>query len=391
MSEPSESALLPAGLRDVLPPDAAYEAEVIERLIAGFARHGYARVKPPLVEFEDSLLAGPGAAVAGQTFRLMDPVSHRMMGLRADVTTQVARIAMTRLAKAPRPLRLSYAGQVLRVRGTQLRPDRQIAQVGVELIGAPDGPEADAEVVMLAGEALTGIGVEAPTVDLNFPPMGPSVCAGLGLDADQAARLRAPLDRKDEAAVVEAAGPAAAALRALLRAAGPADEALAALGAIALPDAAAAARDRLVAVVALVREAAPALTLTIDPLERRGFEYHTGISFSLFAAGVRGELGHGGRYLAGDAAAGDRCQPATGFTLYLDSVLRALPGPKPDPRLFVPHGTPAAEAARLRAQGWVTVSGLTAVQDPRGEAARLGCSHCYVAGEAIALAGAAIA
>ncbi len=191
MSEPSESALLPAGLRDVLPPDAAYEAEVIERLIAGFARHGYERVKPPLVEFEDSLLAGPGAAVAGQTFRLMDPVSQRMMGLRADVTTQVARIAVTRLAKAPRPLRLSYAGQVLRVRGSQLRPDRQIAQVGVELIGAPDGPEADAEVVMLAGEALTGIGVEAPTVDLNFPPMAPSVCAGLGLDADQAARLRA--------------------------------------------------------------------------------------------------------------------------------------------------------------------------------------------------------
>ncbi len=383
MSEPSESALLPAGLRDVLPPDAAYEAEVIERLIAGFARHGYQRVKPPLVEFEDSLLAGPGAAVAGQTFRLMDPVSQRMMGLRADVTTQVARIAMTRLATAPRPLRLSYAGQVLRVRGSQLRPDRQIAQVGVELIGAPDGPEADAEVVMLAGEALGGIGVEAPTVDLNFPPMAPSVCAGLGLDAVQAARLRAPLDRKDEAAVMAAGGPAAAALQALLRAAGPADQALDALAAIALPDAAAAARDRLAAVVALLRRSVPALTLTVDPLERRGFEYHTGVGFSLFAAGVRGELGHGGRYLAGDA--GDRWQPATGFTLYLDSVLRALPSPESEPRLFVPHGTPAAEAARLREQGWITVSGLTVVEDPRCEAARLGCSHCYLAGEAIAL------
>ena len=83
-------------------------------------RFGYQRVKPPLLEFEDSLLAGSGAAVAEQTFRLMDPDSQRMMGLRADTTPQVARIATTRLAGAPRPLRLSYAGQCLRVRGSQL-------------------------------------------------------------------------------------------------------------------------------------------------------------------------------------------------------------------------------------------------------------------------------
>ena len=110
-----------------------------------FAAHGYQRVKPPLLEFEDSLLAGSGAAVAEQTFRLMDPDSQRMMGLRADTTPQVARIATTRLADAPRPLRLSYAGQCLRVRGTQLAPDRQIAQAGIELIGhdSPGGRRRD--------------------------------------------------------------------------------------------------------------------------------------------------------------------------------------------------------------------------------------------------------
>src|SRR3546814_4732936 len=83
------------------------------------------------------------------TFRLMDPVSQRMMGLRADMTPQVARIATTRLKKAPRPLRLCYGGQVLQVRGSQLRPERQFAQAGVELIGAPE-ESADAEVVLLA-------------------------------------------------------------------------------------------------------------------------------------------------------------------------------------------------------------------------------------------------
>src|SRR5271155_427425 len=139
---PSDSdarrALLPAGLRDGLPPDAAQRAAVIERLIAEFGAHGYERVEPPLVEFEDSLLpakasGGPGGGP--EIFRLMDPLSQRMMGVRADMTIQVARIATTRLASRPRPLRLSYAGDVLRVKGTQLRPERQFVQVGAELIG----------------------------------------------------------------------------------------------------------------------------------------------------------------------------------------------------------------------------------------------------------------
>ena len=125
-----QPALLPAGLRDLLPPDAETEASAVEALMDVFAAHGYQRVKPPLLEFEDSLLAGSGSAVAEQTFRLMDPDSQRMMGLRADTTPQVARIATTRLANAPRPLRLSYAGQCLRVRGSQIAPDRQIASGG---------------------------------------------------------------------------------------------------------------------------------------------------------------------------------------------------------------------------------------------------------------------
>jgi ATP phosphoribosyltransferase regulatory subunit len=147
-------ALLPAGLSDLLPPDAETEAASVGALMEVFAAHGYQRVKPPLLEFEDSLLAGSGAAVAEQTFRLMDPDSQRMMGLRADTTPQVARIATTRLANEPRPLRLSYAGQCLRVRGSQIAPDRQIGQAGIELIGH-DSPEADAEIVLVAAEAAS--------------------------------------------------------------------------------------------------------------------------------------------------------------------------------------------------------------------------------------------
>ena len=146
-------------MRDALPPDAAHEAAIVERLLHVLGAHGYERVDPPLVEFEDSLLEGAGKGVALATFRLMDPVSQRMMGVRADITPQVARIAATRLSKAPRPLRLAYAGPVLRVRGDQLRPERQFHEVGVELIGT-DRAEADSEVIALAAEALIAIGAQ---------------------------------------------------------------------------------------------------------------------------------------------------------------------------------------------------------------------------------------
>ena len=107
------------------------------------------------------------------TFRLMDPVSQQMMGLRADITMQIARIAASRLTNSPRPLRLCYAGDVFRVKGAQLRPERQFTQVGFELIGAPSAA-ADVEAVLLAAGALRDAGVQRLSVDLSSPTLVPS-------------------------------------------------------------------------------------------------------------------------------------------------------------------------------------------------------------------------
>ena len=372
MTVVADKALLPAGLQDVLPPNAAFEADTVERLVAGFGRRGYERVKPPMIEFEDALLAGAGAALAQQTFRLMDPVSQRMLGLRADMTTQVARIAASRLARAPRPLRLCYAGQVLRVKGTQLRPERQFAQVGAELIGS-DSERADAEALVMAVEGLADVGVPRLSVDLNLPPLVGALAQGLALDADTQERLRQALDRKDAAAVDELAGAHGELFRGLLRASGPAERALERLAALDLPEAVRGEADRLRRVVTLVQAAAPDLTLTVDPVEHRGFEYHTGVTFTIYARGVRGELGRGGRYAT--EAAGGAGEPATGFTLFMDSVMRALPKPPPAARVYVPADAPAERAAALRRDGWVTVEGLEPAADPAGEARRLSCQH----------------
>ena len=155
----SSASLLPNGLIDLLAPNAENEARTIAAFMAEFASFGYARVKPPLVEFEESLLGeGPGQKLARQTFRMMDPVSQKMMGVRADVTAQIARIATSRLAGEERPLRLSYAADVLRVNGTQLRSERQFCQVGCEMIGT-DTLMADVEMPLVALKALSSVGL----------------------------------------------------------------------------------------------------------------------------------------------------------------------------------------------------------------------------------------
>ena len=379
MNDIANRALLPAGLRDILPPDAAYEAEVVHTLMSRFAGHGYERVKPPLIEFEDSLLTGSGAATASQTFRVLDPLSHHMMGVRADMTIQVARIATTRLADAARPLRLSYAGQVLRVKGTQLRPERQVGQAGLELIGA-QAPAGDAEVIVLAVEALEALGLAGISVDLSLPTLVPALFP----DGVVPAALREPLDHKDPSAVTHAAAAAgldglAATLCALLEASGPAGPAAAKLAAIPLPPAAAAERDTLAALLPMLAEAAPTLTVTIDPVENRGFHYHTGLSFTLFSRQAAGEMGRGGRYLAAEK------EPATGVTLFLDTVLGALPGPVRPRRVYLPVGTARDLGDELRVLGFVTIAGLRPVDDAIAEARRLGCGHAMIAGQLAAI------
>ena len=212
--------------------------------------------------------------------------------------------------------------------------------------------------------------MENLSVDINLPTLVPALCRALDLDEETQIALRAALDSKDAAAVAAVGGQAAEWLGALLRSTGPVDKALPALRGLDLPAAAVVECDRLEEVVGQIREAAPDLTLTVDPVEHRGFEYQTGLSFTVFARGVRGEMGRGGRYHVAQSG-----EPATGFSLFLDSVLRALPHPDNGRSLFLPYGTQAARGAALRGEGWITVAGLASESDPAAGARRLGCTH----------------
>lgn len=408
----AQRALLPAGLQDVLFPDAAFEALVSESLVNFFAVNGYDRIAPPLIEFEETLLSDSGAATAMQVFRFMDPMSRRMMAVRADMTPQIARIAVTRLANFPRPLRLGYAGHVLRVKGTQFRPERQSIQAGAELIGSAS-PEADVEVISLMACALAELGIHDVSVDINLPTLVPAILTDFGIERMVAERLRKAIAYKDSTAlsVEKESKHAVSILNALVSICGPVDQAVIALAKLDLPPVASFERDSILQVAHLLRIRVPNLTVTVDPAEHRGFEYHTGVSFAIFARSTQGELGRGGRYLVRSQKKSDREEatnvltapsieePAVGATLCVNAVLDALNRQNRENtyqksrereqtahrRLLIPAGTPRVIVRLMQAAGWITVITFDSVAEITAEAKRLGCSHILVEGRPISV------
>ena len=374
----SDQVLLPAGLADLLPPDAEREEAASRALVDVFRSHGYEAVRPPLLEFEASLTAGLGAAGAGSTFRLMDPHSQRMLGVRADITPQIARIASTRLAAAERPLRLCYAGDVLRVNASANRGERQVRQIGAELIGCP-GADADVEILLLTIGALGTLGIERFTIDLTCPNLVPAVMESAALGPDLRAELEDALRRKDVSALRGVSGDGPRVLAELAAAAGPVEEAEGRLRAIDLPERAAAVRDRALDVLARLRSLAPAVALTLDPVENRGFGYYAGVGFAVFAPGARREIAFGGRY---------RISPdetAFGVSFFTDSLLRVAAGPAPAQRVLVPRAEDPAVAAALRRDGWIAIVDLLGPGDAEA-ARRARCTHVLRDGAPVPLA-----
>ena len=341
------NALLPTGFRDRLPPEADASARLVRVILDRIASYGYERVQTPLAEFEVSLTEALGTS-SRDLLRFVDPVSGETMAVRSDITGQIGRIARSRMAHHPRPLRLSYAGPVVKLRSTQLRPEREMMQVGAELIGL-DTIQAASEVINVAIEALKMAGVTDITLDLTLPDL----IDALAPDCD-VALLKARLDAKDAAGVPPAYTP-------LIAAAGPFETAIVRLQAFDKSRVLASRLDALEAIVA----ALPAdIKVTLDPTERHGFEYQTWLGFSLFSGAASGEIGRGGSYLIGD-------EPAIGFSAYIDPLIDAGLAQAERRRLFLPLGTAPETAAKLRSEGWITVAALS--EDDSADAQI--CSH----------------
>jgi len=310
--------VLPEYIDDILPA----EAEVIEgirrTLLDHFKAHGFRLVQPPLVEHLDSLLTGTGHDLELQTFKVTDPLSGRLLGVRADITPQVARIDAHLLNEAG-VTRLCYAGSVLRTVASGLAQSREVLQIGAELYGdAQIG--ADQEVLSLLLSSLAAVSVRGLHLDLGHVGVYRALANGARIVGDGGdSELFAALRNKDVPTVTELAGKLPAAWRdafALLPTLyGPAQEVLAAARE-RLPDTPAIA-GALGALATLAQCALPHVdAVHIDLADLRGYHYQTGASFSVFTAGEPNTIGRGERY-DGIGKAFGRARPATGFTLDL--------------------------------------------------------------------------
>ncbi|MFT4055390.1 MAG: ATP phosphoribosyltransferase regulatory subunit [Novosphingobium sp.] len=367
--------LLPEGLGDRLPQQ-AWASQTVRRAAHDvLASHGYARVETPVLEFEKALAHRMAGVQVRRMFRFVDPVSMRMLALRSDITAQVARIAATGLAQAPRPLRLSYSGQVVTIKGDGLDPARERLQLGAELVGA-DSTEAVAEIVELAIETLRAAGATGVSVDFTLPDLVDTLSAGaLPLPSMNIEAVRQMLDAKDAGGLVDAGGEA---YLPLLYAVGPFDSAIEQLAAF---DVGGVLASRIAALRAIAARVSGKARLTLDPSERHGFEYQSWFGFTIYADGVPGSLGRGGTYsILGQT--GRNPEAATGFSLYPDPLIESLSAAAGEERrLFLPLGHDREVASRQRAIGWVTVAALSEEDD----ALALGCSHKLEGGEAVAL------
>jgi len=315
--------LLPDGIEEVLPPEAARIEVVRRQMLDLFQRWGYEFVVTPHIEFLESLLTGAGQDLDLRTFKVTDPLSGRLIGFRADITPQVARIDAHTLRREG-PSRLCYAGSVLHAQPRALSTSRSPIQLGAELYGDAS-PASDVEVIGLMLEVLERVAVPDVHMDLGHVGIYRGLARAAGLSGEVEQQLFDALQRKavDEVEALTTPLPEAQAsmLRALAELCGGRE--VLDLAQACLVDAPAevhAALDELIAIADALDVRYPELPLYFDLSELRGYHYHTGVVFAAFVPGVGQSIAQGGRYDDIGADFG-RARPATGFSTDLKTLV----------------------------------------------------------------------
>ncbi len=352
------SSLLPSGFADLLAPDAWRERKLRHTALERFRSFGYEEVQPPMLEFENSLL--DRATVDRQTFRVLDAKSQRMMGLRADMTPQIARIAASRMNESPLPLRLCYAGTCLRVKGEGLNQSRQVVQAGVECIGTKSDNTL-IEIIRCAQETLSAIAVDDLSLDITLPDLLSALIKEL--PTDQRDNIRQAVEQKDRHTIAALNHPTPDAILKLI-------DGVTLEGFEELAPQFPIFAMSWVKQIRAIKEAFPKLSLTLDPLEESGFGYYDNIGFSIFSKSLGCEIGRGGHYIAHNNLS------AYGFTLYLSPLLNNNQMVDDSPRCLVLADANEETARNLREKGWHTIysSARTAPQ-AKQEATEHNCKH----------------
>jgi len=348
--------LLPEHIADALPHEAARIERLRRTVLDLFRVHGYEHVMPPMLEYLDSLLTGTASDLKLRTFKLVDQLSGRTLGLRADMTPQVARID-AHLLNRQGVTRLCYCDSVLHTLPASLAASREPIQLGAELYGFA-GIEADIEIIRLMAEALVAAGVPASRIDISHVGVFRALVKAASLSQEFELRILQLLQSKDVPGLADCCGAVADPYRSAL---------------LCLPELYGGAElfERAAAVLPALPEiesalktmrdlqaAMPELPLSFDLADLRGYNYHNGIVFSAYFPGFPGAIAQGGRY-DGVGQAFGRDRPATGFSMDLREIARLTSEDVPKTAILAPYasGNPALSQriAALRGAGEIVV------------------------------------
>jgi ATP phosphoribosyltransferase regulatory subunit len=361
MSATAPNWLLPEAIEDLLPLEAAHVERLRRRLLDDFSRHGYELVAPPLLEYLESLLTGSGHDMDLRTVKLVDQLSGRTLGIRADITPQVARID-AHLLNRRGVTRLCYCGSVLHALPAGLLASREPLQIGAELYGHA-GLEADIEIIRLLARALQLCAIPTTRLDFGHVAVFRALCAAAGLPGDREQAIFGALQAKDLPALREL-------LDGVAESAPGVREGLLALpelyGGRAVLDHATAVLPPLpevtqaLAELARLADALAGMPISFDLADLRGYHYHSGVVFAAYAAGAPGAVALGGRYDKVGQSFG-RGRPATGFSMDLRELARLAPGQSAAGAILAPwpeDDALHAETERLRAAGETVIAAL---------------------------------
>ena len=352
--------LLPEFIEDVLPTEAARIEQLRRDLLDLFKVHGYQYVIPPTLEYLESLITGTGHDLDLATFKVVDQLTGRLMGIRADMTPQAARIDAHMLNQQG-ICRLCYAGTVLRTKPDGLARTREPLQLGAELFGHT-GIESDIEIQRLMVKSLQLLGLEKLHIDFSHVAIFESLVKAGNINADLEQALYAALQSKDKSAIAglvkdldSTIQQALMSLTELNGDVGVLDKALKTLP--NLPEIAQALAN-LSAVASKLSDLN--VHVSFDLGELRGYHYHSGVVFAAYAQGYTGPVALGGRYDEVGIAFG-RARPATGFSLDLRGVVTALAPASLPKTILAPEGNDKALLSKieaLRAEGLVVIQAL---------------------------------
>ena len=363
--------LLPEGFRDSLPELATREEKVNSTFIKLMQKNGFLLVKPPLLEFESSLFFLLDDNEDANSFRVLDPISQKMMGIRSDITVQIARMSCGSLVELPRPLKLCYSGEVLRVKNNSLNLSRQATQIGLEIIGIKIN-HCENEVITLMIEILKLLRIKKFFINFTMPTLISAIAKDFKLSKSDLELITERFNNKNSDGLEKISKQLKTISDVLIDSVGNASTNLKKLRKIKLTKNTQNEIQSFIKITNRIIKNFPNLEILIDPLEIDESNYHTGIAFKVFSENFK-ELFSGGNYKVSN----ENCIGFSGFTesLLKESFLtKSL-----IKRILIPANTKTELKKNLQKKGFITFQAIEKLnkQQIKTEAVNQDCNYYF--------------